>query len=300
MSEGWPTPMSEGTTTVTGYPVFYRICGDASARETVLCLHGGPGATHDYLQPLADLGRRGYRVVFMDQLGCGRSKRITDTSLFTLEHHLQEVFELQENLALGRVHLFGSSYGGALALAYAIAHPGAVRSVITAGGLASVPLTVSEERKWITQLPAAIQDVLRQGEATGDFTSPEYEAAMMEFYRRHLCRLDPWPEPVVYSLAQMSGPVYHYMNGPNEFTIVGTLRDLDFSSQLPRIQVPTLVTGGRYDEVSPVVARQIADGVPGAEIEIFEQSSHMPFWEERERFVARVARFLERVRSTGS
>lgn len=300
MTDGWPTPMREGMTNVTGFPVYYRICGDPAERETVLCLHGGPGATHDYLQPLADLSQRGYRVVFMDQLGCGKSTRVTDRSLFTLEHNVEEVEELRRNLDLGKIHLFGSSYGGALALAYALAHPEAVRTIVTAGGLASIPLTVREERRWIAALPAGVQEVLRRGEETGNFTSPEYEAAMMEFYRRHLCRLDPWPAPVTHSLAEMSGPVYHYMNGPNEFTIIGTIRDLDFSARLGEIRAPTLVTGGRYDEVSPVVAQQIADGIPGAELATFENSSHMPFWEERPAFVDRVARFLERARAAGA
>ncbi len=290
----WPEPTVEGSAAIAGHSMYYRICGDPNAPATVLCIHGGPGATHDYLRPLADLARSGYRVVFFDQLGCGRSTRITDTALFTVEHHLSEVDALRRSLDLGRVHLFGSSYGGALALRYAIDHPAAVRSVVTAGGLASIPLTVAEERKWIDELPASVRATLRRGEEEGDFDSPEYRAAMMEFYRRHVCRLPVWPEEVQYSFDQMSEPVYRYMNGPNEFTIVGTIRDLDFSDRLREIRAPTLVTGGRYDEVSPTVARAIAARVPNAELAIFNASSHMPFWEERALYLARVTEFLRR------
>ncbi len=295
MTSGWPEPMVEGRTTATGFPIYYRICGDPTERPTVLCLHGGPGATHDYLQPLSDLTRQGYRVAFMDQLGCGRSERVTDTSLFTVEHNVQEVEEVRRNLDLGRVHLFGSSYGGLLAIAYALAHPQNVQSLVTAGGIASVPLTNRELDRWIGQLPSKDRDAIRAGNAKREYGSPEYLAAVETFYHRHLCRLTEWPEPVRYSFDQISVPVYGHMNGPNEFTIVGTIRDWDVSGQLSRIRVPTLVTGGRYDEVSPAVARQIADGIPGAELATFEKSAHLPFWEERAAYIARIRRFLDRV-----
>ena len=287
--------MVEGRTVATGFPIYYRICGDRTERPTVLCLHGGPGATHDYLQPLADLTRAGYRVVFMDQLGCGRSERVTDTSLFTVEHNVQEVEEVRANLDLGVVNLFGSSYGGLLAIAYTLAHPDHVRSLITAGGIASVPLTNRELDRWIGELAPAHQDAIRSGNAKGKYDAPEYLAALEAFYHRYLCRLPEWPEPVRYSLDQISRPVYDYMNGPNEFTIIGTIRDWDVSDQLSRIRVPTLVTGGRYDEVSPTVARQIVEGISGAELAIFEKSSHLPFWEEREAYTARLRRFLDTV-----
>lgn len=287
--------MVEGRTRVAGHSMYYRICGDATDRPAVLCLHGGPGATHDYLQPLSDLTRAGYRVVFLDQLGCGRSDRVTDTSLFTVAHNVEEVDELRANLALGPVHLFGSSYGGLLAIAYALTHAEGVRSLVTAGGIASIPLTNRELDRWIDQLPPPDRDAIRSGNAREEYSSVAYQRALEVFYHRHLCRLPQWPEAVQYSLDQISAAVYGYMNGPNEFTIVGTLRTWDVSDQLSRIRVPTLVTGGRYDEVSPVVARQIADGIPGAELAIFEHSSHVPFWEERDAYVARVARFLNRV-----
>lgn len=295
MTSGWPEPMVEGRTIATGFPIYYRICGERGRRAPVLCLHGGPGATHDYLQPLSDLTRAGYQVVFMDQLGCGRSERLKETSLFTVEHNVEEVDQVRKNLGLGSVHLFGSSYGGLLAIAYTLAHPEGVQSLVTAGGIASVPLTNRELDRWIDQLPAKDRDAIRAGNAKQQYDAPEYLAALTTFYHTYLCRIPEWPEPVRYSLEQISAPVYGYMNGPNEFTIVGTIRDWDVSDQLARIRVPTLVTGGRYDEVSPKVARQIADGIPGAELAVFEKSSHLPFWEERDAYIARVRRFLDRI-----
>ena len=294
MVEGWPEPMVEGRTAVTGHAMYYRICGSPNARSTILCMHGGPGATHEYLQPLSDLVRDGHRVVFYDQLGCGRSARITDTSLFSLDHNVLEVEELRRSLNLGPVHVFGSSYGGTLALAYTRAHPEAVRSLTTAGGVADFPLAISEMRRWIAELPVGAREALRRGEEQGRFDAPEYRAAMNEFYRRHLCRRWPMPAPLAYSLENISQPVYLYMNGPNEFTIVGTIKDIRFVDRLGAIRAPTLVTGGRYDEVSPRVAEQIARAIPGAELEIFPGSSHVPFWEERRAYIDRVRRFLGR------
>jgi len=285
-----------GYVPVLGYRLFYRSFGGDRGLPTVLGLHGGPGACHDYLVPLADLTEYGYRVVLFDQLGCGRSDVPDDPALFTLEHHVLETEEVRRNLSLGRVHLLGSSYGGLLALAVALAHPEGLRSLTTVGGLASVPLTQAEMTRLRRELPPSIQETLDRCEASGSTRTPEYEAAAMEFYRRHLCRLWPWPTELTRSLeAALSHPVYPLMNGPSEFTITGTIKDVDLSSQLPRIHLPTLVLGGRYDEVTPRVAEQIRTGIPGARGVTFAESSHVPFWEERARFMAVVARFLDSV-----
>jgi proline iminopeptidase len=118
----------------------------------------------------------------------------------------------------------------------------------------------------------------------------------MEFYRRHLCRLSSWPEELHRTLELgAERPVYAYMNGPSEFTITGTIRDIDLSGELGRIRLPALVLGGRYDEVTPKLAEQIRAGIPGARGVTFERSSHLPFWEERELFMDVVADFLSGV-----
>jgi len=283
-----------GYAPILGYHLFYRSFGPEQGAPTLLCLHGGPGASHDYLLPLADLSARGYRVVMFDQLGCGVSELPDDRSLFTLDHHVRETEELRRALGLGRVHLLGSSYGGLLALAFALAYPETLRSLTTVGGLASVPLASSEMNRLRAQLPRTVQATLDRCEAAGTTSSPEYQDAAMEFYRRHVLRITPWPPEVNRSFELMNArPVYGLMNGPSEFTITGTIRDIDLSAELPRIRVPTLVLGGRYDEVTPVVAQQIARGIPGARSVTFTESSHMPFWEERERFMAVVASFLQ-------
>jgi proline iminopeptidase len=292
-------PDQEGFVKVLGYDLFYRSAGAANAPATVLTLHGGPGASHDYLLALRDLTRFGYRVVFFDQLGCGRSEIPSGTDLFTLEHHLQETEGIRTALGLGRVHLVGSSYGGLLALAYALRHPAELRSLVTIGGLPDVPFASAEMDRLIDQLPPEDTRAIRELGRRGELTHPDYLRATERFYHAYLCRLPEWPPELLRTLKLIEErPVYRHMNGPNEFTITGTIRDINIAPELPKIRVPTLVTGGRYDEVTPAVAEQIHSGIPGSRRVTFEKSSHTPFWEERELFMSVVGKFLQDVDRT--
>jgi proline iminopeptidase len=284
----------EGIVPVNGYRLFWKSVTPPEPRGTVLALHGGPGATHDYLLALNDLAPLGYRVVYYDQIGCGRSDLARRTSEYTVERDVADLEAIRGRLALGKVHLFGSSYGGMLAIAYTLAHPEGVRSLISASGLTDVPFTVREMQRLKSELPAPIRATLERFEALAEYQHPEYLAAVMEFYRRHLCRLDPWPDDVRYSLDHLSLPKYGTMNGPNEFTIVGTIKDWDQTARLGEIRAPTLVTTGRFDEITPRVAESIHRGIPGSEYVLFEESSHMAFWEERTRYMEVLRGFLDR------
>lgn len=285
---------SQGYAKVLGYRMFYRSFG-APTKGTVLCLHGGPGASHEYLLPMADLAQFGYRVVLFDQLGCGRSQRPRGTRLYTVEHNVEEVEGMRRALKLGRVHLLGSSYGGALVLATALKYPRNLRSLVVASGLASTPLTVREMWRLIDRMPAAQRRVIHECDAKGDFQNPRYLKAVEAFYRTHLCRLPIWPHELVQTLDN-TGLVYRVMNGPNEFTITGVIRDWDVTDRLPRIRLPTLITVGRYDEVTPKVAGAIHRGIRGSRLVQFRESSHLAFWEERPRYIRVVRDFLDRVR----
>jgi proline iminopeptidase len=135
------------------------------------------------------------------------------------------------------------------------------------------------------RLPADVLAIMKRYEDEGDFENPEYQIAVQVFYRRHLCTLREWPKELLYSLEHISRPVYLTMNGPNEFTIIGSIRYWDATNQLHKIKVPTLVTGGRYDEVSPKVARSIHNEIKRSKLVTFPKSSHTPFCEEREKFM---------------
>jgi proline-specific peptidase len=290
-------PATEGRVPFRGLSTWYRIVGERDERTKLplLCLHGGPGFTHDYLEPLEDIARKGRRVIFYDQLGAGNSDRPSDPEMWTVELFLDELRTVREVLALDRIHLFGSSWGGMLAMEYALTKPQGLASLVLASSPSSIPLWAEEAARLRSELPEEVQQTLEAHERAGTTEDPAYEGATMEFYRRHLCRSDPWPDGLNRSFAKFSAEVYNTMQGPNEFVITGTLKDWDISERLGEIDVPTLVTSGRYDECTPRLAEIVHRGIPGSEWAIFEESSHTAFIEERERYMQVLDDFLSRV-----
>jgi proline-specific peptidase len=282
----------EGYIEVPGGRVWYRIAGPDRAGVPLLCLHGGPGIPHDYLEPLEDLAAE-RPVVFYDQLGCGRSDRPGDESLWTVSRFVEELAVVREALRLDRLHLFGNSWGGWLALEYVLDRKPALESLILSSSPPSVPRWISDCAELRLALSGRVQQVLDRHEASGYFGCPEYQWAITEFYRRHLCRAEPWPDCVERAFAGMGADVYTTMWGPSEFgPVTGRLNGWDVTGRLPEIAIPTLVTGGRYDEARPEHLRLLKEGIPGAELVIFEDSSHMAFVEEPQHYAAVVSTFL--------
>jgi proline-specific peptidase len=286
----------DGTIAVPGGKIWYRTVGEGGI--PLLCLHGGPGMAHDYINPLADLADE-RMVVFYDQLGCGRSDRPDDPSLWTLDRSMAEVAAVREALDLDRIHLFGNSWGGWLALQYTLDRRPSLESLVISSSPPSVERAVREMNVLRHQLPPDVQRVLDEADAHGTFDSPEYAAATMVFYKRHLCRADPWPPNVEYSMGEGfgSGP-YLTMWGPSEFgPVTGNLDGWDITARLGEIRVPTLLTVGRRDEMWPSHMADMQAGIAGSELVVFEESSHMAFVEEREAYTATVRGFLARVES---
>jgi proline iminopeptidase len=279
---------------VHGYQFYWKSVGDPGPAGTIVTLHGGPGATHDYLLCFEDMVAHGYRVVFYDQLGCGRSEAAREEGEYSVERDVADLDEFRRTLGIEKMHLLGSSYGGLLAIAYALEHPEPIRTLTIASGLASVPLTLREMARLCRELPPPFPAYLDRYEARGEFRHPEYLAAVELFYRRHYCRLSPWPSEVTYTMAHSQSAKYRMMNGPNEFTITGTIRDWDATDRLNEIHHPTLVTTGRYDEVTPAVSESIHRGIKGSELVLFSESSHTSFWEERARYMETLRAFLGR------
>ena len=284
----------EGYVAVPGGQVWYKIVGSGDALP-LLTLHGGPGAGHDYLEPLEALAAE-RPVLFFDQLGCGNSDKPDDLSLWRLERFVEEVAAVRKALGLERVHLFGNSWGGWLAIEYMMGKPSGVTSLTLASTSSSMRQYAEETARLKASLPQEVQDTLNRYEAVGDYHNPEYEEAMMAFYTAFVCRLDPWPEPLMRTLNNVvSNPVvYETMQGPNEFTITGNLKGWDRTDRLGEIAVPTLITCGRYDEVGPACAETLYRGIPNSEMHIFEQSAHMAHLEETERYLQLLRDFLSR------
>jgi L-proline amide hydrolase len=195
------------------------------------------------------------------------------------------------------VHILGQSWGGMLGMEYALTQPAGLMSLTVADSPASMRQWVAEANRLRTALPPEVQQTLRKHEEAGTTDDPAYEEAMMVFYRRHVCRLDPWPEFVRRAFANIAEnpEVYHTMNGPSEFYVIGTLKDWDIVDRLGEIRVPTFVISGRYDEATPTIAETVHRGIPGSRWVLFEHSAHMPHAEEPERFIQVLDDFLTRV-----
>ena len=282
-----------------GYRTWYRIVGEnGSGKLPVLVLHGGPGAAHDYLESLERLAEFGRRVVFYDQLGCGKSD-LADESLWTVETYVEEVGVVRRHLGLDRIHLFGNSWGGMLAMEYALTQPVGLASLIVASSPSSIAQWVEETARLRRRLPADVQAVLDKHEAAGTTDDPEYEQACEVFYRRHVCRLPEWPDYVLrtFQFIAEHGEVYRYMNGPSEFHVVGTLKGWDITDRLGEIRVPTLVVSGEFDEATPAINRTVSSAIPGAESVIHPGASHMAHAEDPEGYCRLLEDFMARAES---
>lgn len=292
-------PFTEGYIPFRGYNVWYRIVGDREepGKLPLLCLHGGPGIPHDYIESLEMMAPTGRRVIFYDQLGCGNSDQPHDPSLWTVDLFVDEVGVVRRALGLDRLHLLGQSWGGMLAMEYALTQPAGLVSLIVASSPASMPQWVAEANRLRAALPSEVQQTLLKHEEAGTTNDPAYQEAMMIFYRRHVCRLDPFPEGVQRAFDKLAHnpEVYNTMNGPSEFHVIGVFKDWNIVDRLGEIRVPALVTSGRYDEATPVIAETVHSGIISSEWVLFEHSSHMAHAEEADRYMQVLAQFLSRV-----
>ncbi len=294
-------PAREGFIPFLGYRTWFREVGEGD-RHPLLVLHGGPGGLHDYLEPLEQLAVSGRRVVFYDQLGCGASDHPHDPALWTVELFRAEVAAVRVALGLPDCHLLGQSWGAMLALEHALEWPEGVTSLVLADALVSEPEWSAEAEALKAALPAEVRETLDRHLAAGTTGSPAFTDAMMVYYRRHVCRLDPWPECLLRTFAGMEADpeVYETMWGPSEFHCSGTLRGADLSARLGEVAAPCLVLGGRFDESTPAMQARLHRALAGSEWVLFERSSHMPHLEETGEFLRVVGDFLDRVEAGAS
>lgn len=284
-----------GTIPVTGGQVWYHIFGADREGIPLLVLHGGPGAPYDYLIPLAALANT-RPVVFYDQLGCGNSDHVSDTSLLTVERFTEELGEVRAALGLDKVFILGQSWGSMLAVDYLLTqnHAG-VQGLVLSGPCLSASRWAADQRGYITHLPEQSRTAILENEAAKTYDTPAYKDALMEYYRLHVCRLDPWPEALMRTFNRVAADVYGHMWGPSEFTITGTLGTYDRVARLKEITVPVLFTCGEFDEATPAATAWYRENLPGSEMIVFEGASHEHHLEKREAYIAALRGFLDRV-----
>jgi L-proline amide hydrolase len=294
LHEGTVTLRLDGEEAKTWYRVTGDLDGDAAP---LVALHGGPGATHDYLLSLTDLADS-RAVVHYDQVGGGRSTHYPDrgAEFWKPELFVRELQNLVEALGIAdRHHVLGQSWGGFLAQEYALTQPPGLRSLVLADTAASWADFATEANKLRQQLPEGVQATLTKHEEAGSYENPEYLEACLVFYSRHVCRI-PWPPEVAttFEYLDQDPTVYRTMNGPSEFHIIGSCKDWQVKDRLHEIRVPTLLVSGRHDEATPALQQVLLDGIDGSDWVVFEESSHMPHVEERERYMQVVGDWLAR------
>lgn len=289
--------IKEGYIEVTGGRVWYRIVGADKAGIPLLIMHGGPGVPHDYMETLEVLSDE-RPVIFYDQLGCGNSERPSDTTLWTVERFVDELAKLRSDLNLHQVHLLGQSWGTMLAVEYLYRkNPNGIVSLTLAAPYLNTEKWVADQNYLVSQLPQHVQDTIAKYEANGDFAAPGYQEAMMVFYNKHVCRLNPWPDCLLKAMEKIGYEVYEYMWGPSEFTMTGTLKDADVTGYLGQLNLPVLYTCGEYDEATPETTAFYKSLTPGAEMHVFENASHEHHLESPDEFNQIIRGFLKMAES---
>ncbi|HVB72884.1 MAG TPA: proline iminopeptidase-family hydrolase [Ktedonobacteraceae bacterium] len=282
--------VQEGYIPVTDGLVWYKIVNPGIGIP-LLTLHGGPGSSHNYLEPLEQLADE-RPIIFYDQLGCGKSERPDDKSLWQRSRFVEELSQIRKALKLEQIHIFGHSWGTMLAIDYALTKPNCLISLVLASPALSIPRWLNDMERYRTTLPLEVQKILKEHERNDTTDSDEYQDASMEFYQRYLCRLNPWPEPLERTLANEGTTVYTTMWGPAEFYITGNLLNYDRTTQLREVDIPTLFTCGRYDEATPEATAWYQSLLPNSELAVFEQSAHMAHLEETEHYIQTIRDFL--------
>jgi L-proline amide hydrolase len=278
------------------YRTWYQVSGNLGSGATpLLALHGGPGSTHHYFEPLVGLAAE-RPVVLYDQIGCGGSDRPTDIE-WSVAVFREEVDAVREQLGLDRIHLLGTSWGGMLALEHVLSGAEGIVGLILSSTLASVDQWAAEQLKLRNALPADVVEVLERHERAGTYDDPEYERAMEAYFDRHFYR-GPQPRPEVERMMAEKAPVvYRAMQGPNEWTVTGALAGWDVRHRLTEIDVPTLVIRGRHDMCTDPIATTLVSGIQGSRDVVLEESSHTPVLEQTHDYLEAISDFMREAES---
>ena len=266
----------EGRLRVDGGRIWYRVAG-AGRGVPVILLHSGPGLNSYALKSLEELGND-RPVVRYDQLGGGKSDNLNDTTKMNIARFVAELEALRAQLGYDKVHLIGHAWGATLALEYSRAHPEHVVSMTLAGARLDMPSWKTGVQRLVASLPDSSRKAVAASEADGHFNSPEYRAAIADYFQRFM-----WRKPVVDDVDSASQHVdqilFEYMHGPSEFTVLGTLKDYDATPFLNEVKVPTLYVVGEFDEALPSLVRKYVSLTPGARYSSIAGAAHFISWD---------------------
>lgn len=280
----------EGFAEVTGGKVWYKIVGEGD-KTPLLLLHGGPGVPSYYLNPLAALSKD-RPVIFIDQLGCGRSDRKIDTTLMTIENYVEQLEQIKIVLGLKEFYLYGHSWGTMLGTEYYYAYPDGIKALILSSSSISIPMWLRDADTLISTLPDSIQTAINTNERNGTYDSPEYQQAVLTYNQNFLARKLPWTADLDSTFAQINEEIYQFMWGPSEFTATGNLKDYDRTNKLSDIKIPTLFITGEFDEARPSTVQYYQSLVPNSRFVMIEDAAHLTMHDNPEKDIQTISSFL--------
>jgi proline iminopeptidase len=270
--------------------VFFQRSGD-QAGIPLVCVHGGPGFTSYYLEPLCVLSAQ-MPVITYDQAGCGRSRREGPRKVFTIDGFVDELEDLRRELGIEKMNLLGHSFGGLIIGEYALRYPERVERLVFACVSIDIPRWVEDGRRLIGKLSLMQRMLLREGERSGATSSPEYLAALGAYYRKHIYGCEHIPEAIRRAEAEADSQTYQIVWGTNELVVNGLVKDYTLAPRLSSLHCPCLFMCGRFDEATPEAHEYFASLIHGAEAHVFEKSAHHPFATEPEESIRVVSEFL--------
>lgn len=288
----------EGYMPFLGYKTYYRVVGkNTGNKKPLVLLHGGPGSTHNYFEVLDRIAEEdGRQLVMYDQIGCGNSYVENRPDLWNSKVWIEELIELRKHLGLDEIHLLGQSWGGMQTLEYVCNYkPEGLKSIILSSTLPASWLWAEEAQRMIAQMPRDMQDAIKKATESGDYSSPEYQAAEAEYMRQHCAGEVTENDPECLRRPKKAGRESYVVGwGPNEFTPLGTLKDYDVIDQLGDIKEPALIINGGNDLCTPYVAKFMYDRIPNSEWELFRTCRHMCFVEDNDHYVEVLKKWMNK------
>lgn len=268
----------------------------------LLLLNGGPGATHEYFEAMESyLPAEGIEFIYYDQLGTGNSDNPKDTAFWDLPRYVEEVEQVRTalNLTPDNFYLLGHSWGGILAMEYALKYGKNLKGLVISNMMASCPdYGKYADEVLAKQMDPAVVKEVNDLEAKEQYTSPRYmELLIPNFYAKHICRLpvDQWPEPMTRALNKTNQSLYVTMQGPSEFGIDGKLTKWDRKADLPKITVPTLTVGAKYDTMDPEHMKWMSTQFPNGSYLYCPNGSHMSIYDDQKTYMQGLIKFLKAV-----
>ncbi len=265
----------------------------------VLLLHGGPAMTHEYLESFASFfPQEGFEFYEYDQLGSYYSDQPTDSSLWTTERFVEEVEQVRKALGLDKdnFYLYGNSWGGILAMEYALKYQENLKGLLIGNMMSSIPAYSSYQKTLHATMRKSAVDSLMDFEAKGQYDHPVYQQMLKtEYYNKHICRLPEWPEAVDRTFKHANYPIYLMMQGPSEFSVSGRLVNWDRSGDLNKITVPTLTIGATHDTMDPEHMKWMSTQVQQGRFLLCPNGSHLCMWDDQEHFFPGVIQFIKDV-----